>query len=199
MEIHLESLFSRPIAPRSRLRIALLVSLVAHIMLLLLIQIELPRPDDDTPQVALEVSLSKRSPQSERTPPNNTQRAESRANSKRVEPTNHATSEEPRFVTDAISLPTDTGRASAEWQDLIRSAAREVVLQKHEEDRLRAAAWRRTHSIMFAPSEESLVATTPFLPDLPFSDGGFRGFGFSIGKNCYVGPVAGALISCRFH
>jgi hypothetical protein len=107
------------------------------------------------------------------------------------DPTIAAPAEQPepkRPMADSASQP----HSVIDWQELAKKAAQDVVAQESAENSHRAEMWGRTHSVMFAPPPNSLIADRPYLPDLPFNDQRFKGIEFRIGQSCYFGIPASA-------
>jgi len=78
--------------------------------------------------------------------------------------------------------------APIDFQALISIYAEEAAAERLDAERHRAAMWRKTFSVMFAPPDEDwLIADEPYLPDLQFEADKAKLLGIRISENCYLG------------
>ena len=175
------------------LRIAIVISAILHGAALLWLRFDLPMPSAPAPISPLDVTLI--TPLAEEEP-----EVEEESEPIEVEPTAIADApkqpEQPPAPNgvDPVMPALDVGAmevtetpSPVDWQNVISAVAKEVTLDKQEQERHRAAMWRKTYSVMFTPPEDWLIEDEPYLPDLQFEADKPKRLGIRISENCYLG------------
>ena len=181
--------FEHPAAPRSRLAVALLIAALVHGALLVFVRFDFTVTVAHDRRPVLEILLQEtRAPATDvaaalddgDVPPRSS--VPPAANVMRsLEP-----SDSDVESTGALEAP----QPATDWRSLAERTVREIGAQEAAQERQRAKMWQQTHSVMFAPPAASTAVDEPYLPGLEIDDRRFKGIGFKIGKNCFVGIPA---------
>ena len=99
---------------------------------------------------------------------------------------------------DSPDPPADS-QPVKDWRAIAGEAAQATIDEYSRQEKSRALMWRRTHSVMFQPTNDILVKDEePLLSDIRFKRySRVLGLGFNVGS-CFIGiPLAGVPVEKR--
>ena len=178
--MRLDPLFQQTTRRKHTFRIALLISVAIHGAVLFLVNFDRPDRVIATAVPNLDVVLVTAEKVEE--PP-----VEEVASI--APPVPQGVQETPKESEGEVELPeTAEEAAPIDFLALISIYAEEATAARLDAERHRAAMWRKTFSVMFAPPDEDwLIEDEPYLPDLRFEADKAKVLGIKISENCYLG------------
>jgi hypothetical protein len=178
--MRLDPLFQQTTRRKHTFRIALLISVAIHGAVLFLVNFDRPDRVIATAVPNLDVVLVTAEKVEE--PP--VEEVASIAS-----PVPQGVQETPKESEGEVELPeTAEEAAPIDFLALISIYAEEATAARLDAERHRAAMWRKTFSVMFAPPDENwLIEDEPYLPDLQFEADKAKVLGIKISENCYLG------------
>lgn len=186
----LDPLFQQTTRRKHTFRIALLISAAIHGAVFFCVDFDRPGRDIALPVPPLDVVLMR--PPKDQEPPVVMEPSPEIAASSEASPLPQSSPETPKELEGEVEppgLPEPAEEAARiDFQALISTYAEQATAEKLAAERHRAAMWRKTFSVMFAPPDEDwLIEDKPYLPDLQFEADKPKRLGIKISENCYLG------------
>ncbi len=185
--MRLDPLFQQTTRRKQTFRIALLISAAIHGAVILYVNFD--RPDRGMALAVPTLDVVLVTAQTVEEPPVKVEPNPEIEVSSIASPVPPSAQETPK-ESEGAREPPETAEevAPIDLQSLISTYAEEAVAEDLDAERHRAAMWRKTFSVMFAPPDEDwLVEDEPYLPDLQFEADKAKRLGIKISENCYLG------------
>lgn len=185
--MRLDPLFQRTTRRKHTFRIALLISVAIHGAVLFCVNFD--RPDRGIALAVPNLDVVLVTAQKVEEPPVKVEPSPEMEVSSIASPVPQSAQETPKESEGEVEPPVPAEEAAPiDLQALISTYAEEAVAEKLDAERHRAAMWRKTFSVMFAPPDEDwLIEDKPYLPDLQFEADKAKRLGIKISENCYLG------------
>lgn len=185
--MRLDPLFQQTTRRKHTFRIALLISVAIHGAVLFFVNFDRPDPVIASAVPNLDVVIVP-APKVEE-PPIRVESIPELDVASIAPPVPQGVQETPKESEGEVELPeTAEEAAPIDFLALISIYAEEATAARLDAERHRAAMWRKTFSVMFAPPDEDwLIEDEPYLPDLQFEADKAKVLGIKISENCYLG------------